>query len=141
MKLLLSIVGTLLGSTALAQGLELPPIPSNFDISTWLTTGQIPKVAADPVGAFRFICNASHNKYDDPIVYPGQAGKSHLHTFFGNTTANASSTYESLRSAGDSSCQGGPLNRSAYWVPSMLTGAGKVVMPDYVSVYYKGLPN
>ena len=47
----------------------------------------------DVVGAFRFICNAGQLRYDDPIVYPGQPGKSHLHQFYGNTSADANSTY------------------------------------------------
>jgi hypothetical protein len=72
-------------------------------------------------------------------VYPGQAGKAHLHQFFGNLEANASSTYESLRKSGESTCQN-ELNRSAYWMPAMLDGKGNVVRPDYVSVYYKRRP-
>jgi hypothetical protein len=102
-------------------------------------TGAIP-AHEDDVGAFRFLCAPSHNSYDDPIVYPGQPGKSHLHTFFGNTLADANSTYASLRTTGDSSCNA-LLNRSAYWIPSMMNGAGKVVMPDYLAVYYKRIPS
>jgi hypothetical protein len=119
-------------------------IPSNFDVDSELVpawgTGDIPVSAApDVVGAFRFICNASHLSYDDPIVFPGQPGKAHLHQFFGNTEANACSTYESLRTTGMSTCNN-PLNRSAYWMPAMMNGKGKVVVPDYVSVYYKRRP-
>ena len=69
---------------------------------------------------------------------PGQPGASHLHLFFGNTTTDAYSTYASLRANGNGSCQGGPLNRSAYWAPAVLTPAGQAVMPDFISVYYKG---
>ncbi|WP_197323377.1 DUF1996 domain-containing protein, partial [Staphylococcus haemolyticus] len=92
------------------------------------------------MGAFRFLCTPSHNAYNDPIVYPGQTGKSHLHTFFGNTKADANSTYESLRTSGESTCNN-LLNRSAYWIPALLNGQGKVVMPDYVSIYYKRRPS
>ena len=123
---------------------ELPEIPSNFDIETDLVpswgTGELPKSAApDDVGAFRFICTAGQLSFDDPIVYPGQPGKSHLHQFFGNTLADAGSTYTSLRSSGDSTCNN-RLNRSAYWMPAMLNGTGQVVRPDYVSIYYKRRP-
>ena len=116
-------------------------IPSNFDVASELVpawgTGAIPPSAApDVVGAFRFICNASHLAYDDPIVYPGQPGKSHLHQFYGNSGANANSTFASLRTSGNSTCNS-PLNRSAYWMPGMLDGLGNVVIPDYVQVYYK----
>lgn len=118
-----------------------PAIASNFDIYAELvTTGFIPGSASpDVLGAFRFICNAGQVLRDDPIVYPGQAGKSHLHQFYGNTGANANSTYESLRTSGQSTCMS-PLNRSAYWMPAMLDGKGNVVRPDFVSIYYKRRP-
>lgn len=121
------------------------PIPSNFDINTGLVDKAIPP-SADPdvVGAFRFICNAGQLRYDDPIVYPGQPGKSHLHQFYGNEGADAFSTYSSLRTkAATSSCEGSnrqPLNASAYWMPAMLDGNGNVVRPDFVSIYYKRRP-
>lgn len=124
--------------------IELPSIPSNFDIKSELVpswgSGAIPPSAVpDVVGAFRFICNAGQVSFDDPIVYPGQPGKSHLHQFFGNTAADASSTYESLRTTGDSTCNS-RLNRSAYWMPAMMNGRGQVVRPDFVSIYYKRRP-
>ena len=130
--------------SAQPETVELASIASNFDTAAWLvpswSTGAIPSSAApDVVGAFRFICNAGQVLADDPIVYPGQPGRSHLHQFFGNTAANASSTYASLRITGDSTC-GNVLNRSAYWIPAMMNGKGMVVRPDYVSIYYKRLP-
>lgn len=91
-------------------------------------------------GAFRFICNAGQIVADDPIMYPGQPGKSHLHQFYGNTGANAYSTYDSLRTTGQSTCMS-PVNRSAYWMPALLDGKGNVVRPDYVTIYYKRLPS
>jgi len=124
---------TLDGVAAIASGLSL----ANFLQPSW-GTGAIPEHEED-VGAFRFLCAPSHNAYNDPIVYPGQPGKSHLHTFFGNTLADANSTYASLRTTGDSTCNA-LLNRSAYWVPAMMNGSGKVVMPDYLAVYYKRMP-
>ncbi|MBK9587481.1 MAG: DUF1996 domain-containing protein [Sphingomonadales bacterium] len=122
----------------------MAPIPSNFDIKselvpTWGSGAVPPSAAPDVVGAFRFICSAGQISFDDPIVYPGQPGKSHLHQFFGNTSADASSTYVSLRSSGDSTCTS-RLNRSAYWMPAMMNGRGQVVRPDYVSIYYKRRP-
>ena len=41
-------------------------------------------------------CRFSHRNTDDPIVYPGQPGKSHDHTFLGNDTTNAFSTVETM---------------------------------------------
>lgn len=120
------------------------PIASNFDVNALLVPawgkGTIPESGApDKVGAFRFICNAAHLGYNDPIVYPGQKGKSHLHQFFGNTAVDENSTYESLRKTGESTCNN-ELNRSAYWMPAMLNGKGQVVRPDYVAIYYKRRP-
>jgi hypothetical protein len=71
-------------------------------------------------------------------VFPGKPGAAHLHMFFGNTQANANSTYDSLRNSGDSTCAGGQINRSAYWAPAVLNGAGMAVVPDLASMYYKG---
>lgn len=107
--------------------------------------GLLEKVAipssADPdtVGAFRFICRPSHLAYDDPIVFPNQKGRAHLHMFFGNTLADADSTYESLRTSGESTCNN-KLNRSAYWVPAMLNGMGQAIMPEHIIIYYKRFP-
>jgi hypothetical protein len=74
---------------------EFPLIPSNFDINQWIngTIGvNVPAYGGDKEpGAFRFICNASHHLYDDPIDYPGQPGAAPLFMFFGNTMSNASS--------------------------------------------------
>ena len=124
-----------------SEDVELPLIPSNFDTSRYLVpswgTGAVATTGLpDVVGAFRFICTPGQLLKDDPVVYPGQAGRSHLHQFFGNTAANAHSTYASLRTTGDSTCNN-MLNRSAYWIPAMMNGKGKVVRPDYVSIYYK----
>lgn len=119
---------------------ELTMIPSNFTVSSEITTGPLAKSGApDVVGAFRFICLPGQLKSDDPIVYPGQPGRSHLHQFFGNTAADANSTYDSLRKTGQSTCMS-PVNRSAYWMPAMLNGRGSVVRPDYVTIYYKRRP-
>ena len=117
-----------------------PSVSSGFDPAAWLATGErIPaSMAWEPSGNFRTFCGFSHLSYDDPIVYPGQPGASHLHMYFGNTGANAHSTYQSLRSSGSSTCQGGPLNRTGYWVPAMHNAAGRVVVPEYFELYYKG---
>ena len=41
---------------------------------------------------FQANCSANHALPDDPIVFPGQPGASHMHTFMGNTTTNAATT-------------------------------------------------
>ena len=123
---------------------QLDAIATNFSLAGALQpawgTGDIPVEGAptDP-GAFRFLCQASHLAYDDPIVFPGQKGRSHLHMFFGNTLADADSDYKSLRTSGESTCNNA-LNRSAYWMPALMNGRGQVVMPDYIQIYYKRFP-
>jgi hypothetical protein len=75
---------------------------------------------------------------DDPIVYPGQAGKAHLHLFFGNTGTNAATTNDSLHTTGNSTCAGGIANRSAYWIPAITdTATNKVLAPSFAIFYYK----
>ncbi len=88
-------------------------------------------------GQFRMACNYSHFSYDDPIVFPGQPGKSHFHMFFGNTRTDAFSTTESLVNSGGGSCNGFELNRSGYWTPALLDGKGNAVVPDRIILYYK----
>jgi hypothetical protein len=150
MKIILPVLLALLMTAAQAPvyAKEDPtPNASNADSELALQPawghGRVPGSAApDVVGAFRFICTAGQVLPDDPIVYPGQPGKSHLHQFYGNEAANASSTYAGLRARGTSTCNHGPFaaNRSAYWMPAMLDGAGNVVKPAFVSIYYKRRP-
>jgi hypothetical protein len=101
-------------------------------------TTEVAPLSNDGTGNFRTRCIPSHLANDDPIVFPGQAGRSHMHTFFGNTGANAFSTPESLRTTGNSTCRGGTINRSAYWVPTIIdTATNKPVIPDESDFYYK----
>jgi hypothetical protein len=85
-------------------------------------------------GVFAVHCQFSHRNTDDLIVFPGQAGLSHDHTYFGNRTTNASSTNESLR-AGATTC----LRRgdtAAYWVPTLFS-KGQAVTPRSATIYYR----
>lgn len=90
-------------------------------------------------GEFRMNCGFSHMNFDDPIVYPGKKGAAHLHTFFGNSDTTYLSTANSLAISGNSTCQGGVANRSAYWVPAMIdTATNTPLKPAGLAVYYKG---
>ena len=102
--------------------------------------GLIPPRITDAFqeGAFRLLCNWSKMSFDDPIVYPGQPGVAHLHTFFGNTGIDAYTTSENIRSKGNATCRGGTINLSGYWAPSMIdTTTAKPMAPKYLIVYYK----
>ncbi|WP_409235105.1 DUF1996 domain-containing protein [Streptomyces sp. PA5.6] len=84
---------------------------------------------------FQANCSVTHTRPDDPIVYPGQPGKSHDHTFMGNTTTDAHSTTDSLK-RGNTACKA-PGDTSAYWMPTLLK-AGQPVLPVGPQViYYK----
>lgn len=79
-------------------------------------------------------CRFSHRAPDDPIVFPGKPGASHDHTFVGNRTTNASSTFGSLVSA-STSCQRAD-DTAAYWVPTLYQGAN-AVLPVGATIYYR----
>jgi Domain of unknown function (DUF1996) len=79
--------------------------------------------------------------FDDPIVFPGRPGASHLHVFFGNTGINYASTQASIETSGNSTCAGGIANRSGYWVPAIIdTRDGRPLVPTDILVYYKTDP-
>jgi hypothetical protein len=114
-----------------------PTIADNWDSQSALGTGFTATKEDMGSGAWRIMATAGQLLYDDPIFYPGQPGKSHLHQFFCNTGANAYSTYQSLRTTGGTTCGRSPFIRSAAWFPAMLDGVGNVVKPDYIKLYYK----
>lgn len=89
-------------------------------------------------GAYRVVCTPSHMSNDDPLIYPNQQGVAHHHTFFGNTSLNYKSDLNNLSLFGNSTCRGGLLNRSAYWIPSMInTSNNKPIIPNKSIIYYK----
>lgn len=100
--------------------------------------------SGDGSASFRTNCFFSHMGYDDPIVYPGLPGWSHLHVFVGNTGTNADSTAADIANSGNSTCMGGTANRSAYWAPAMIdTNTGRPLhegFPEpghFFQAYYK----
>jgi hypothetical protein len=111
--------------------------PEYADSRILLYSNAIPELSGDGTGNFRVGCEFSHMSYDDPIVYPGQQGAAHLHTFFGNTSTNYSSTHASLITTGNkSTCAGAAANLSAYWVPTLMNGSTPLA-PQSQGAYYK----
>lgn len=108
-----------------------------------------PEIPGANTGAFRINCTLSHMAFDDPIVHPGRAGSSHLHQFFGNTTTRSASDLANMATAGNSTCHGGTINRSGYWVPPVvyhcpnnlggcnMARNGEVQIPLIGNFYYK----
>ena len=117
---------------------RIPTGSSGFATEMLAPTDEKPSASGDGTGAFRTVCEFSHMAFDDPIVYPGQPGKSHLHIFFGNTGINANSTATSIANTGNSTCRGGTINRSGYWAPAIIdTRDGTPVTPQSMIIYYK----
>jgi Domain of unknown function (DUF1996) len=73
----------------------------------------------DHGASFAVRCNFSHRNYDDPIKLPGQPGLSHRHDFFGNTSTNASSTYQSMTAKGATTTCSRPEDTAGYWIPTV----------------------
>jgi hypothetical protein len=103
-----------------------------------------PVVFAHHVAQWNVLCTADHFAMDDPIVFPGQPGMSHMHTFYGNTSTDAYSTVSTLSAASPSSCGRGmgTSDLSAYWVPSLMKknadGTLSTVKTEQVTtVYYR----
>ncbi len=93
--------------------------------------------AADYVShhEFQANCSVTHTAPDDPIVFPGQAGAAHDHTFMGNLSTDAFSTTESLLE-GETSCSV-PADKSAYWFPTLRNGDKPVLPVGEQVIYYK----
>jgi Domain of unknown function (DUF1996) len=94
---------------------------------------SVPPVRAAQSGQFVLRCPYSHSLPDDPIVFPGQPGASHLHDFFGNTSVNASSTFETML-AGETNCRV-PSDTAGYWAPAGFLN-GVQLRPGVMRIYY-----
>ena len=103
-------------------------------------------LAIDPVPAgvgnlpeFRADCQYSHSLADDPIVFPGLPGASHMHSFVGNKAVSANTAPEDLTKFTATTCK--PIqDHSAYWVPTLYdNGTGKPVETTGFRVYYRSL--
>ncbi len=116
----------------------IPARSAGFSTERIYATSEVAGLSGDRTGNFRTVCDFSHMAFDDPLVFPGQPGRSHLHTFFGNTGTTGNSTPQSIATTGNSTCRGGILNRSAYWVPAMIdTRNGAPLRPKDGGFYYK----
>jgi hypothetical protein len=73
----------------------------------------------DHGASFAVRCNFSHRLSDDPIELPGQPGASHSHDFFGNTSTNAFSTYQSMTAGGVTTMCSRPEDTAGYWIPTV----------------------
>ncbi|WP_066360564.1 DUF1996 domain-containing protein [Herbidospora mongoliensis] len=101
--------------------------------------GDLP-VGPVPAGAVRvaeFVaeCPFSHRLPDDPIVMPGLAGGSHMHSFMGSEITDANTNLGDLLT-GTSTCEP-KVDLSSYWVPTLYNG-DTPVEPSSATFYYLG---
>jgi Domain of unknown function (DUF1996) len=80
------------------------------------------------------VCFVTKRAPDDPIIFPGQPGKSHDHTFSGSLAINASSTADELLRSPTNCTNSG--DKSSYWMPTLLVN-GKPRLPYQVRAYYR----
>jgi hypothetical protein len=82
---------------------------------------------------FVLVCGLSHRSNDDPILFPGQPGRSHNHTFIGNRSVDAFTTPATLR-GGATTCEL-DADSSTYWAPTLFAGR-EAITPLVGLVYY-----
>src|SRR2546423_3174010 len=100
-----------IGDAPTVPGTPVNPMPPGHQVGVAYDPSRIPAGFAgygtdllekggmpgpSDVGSFRTVCKYSHMAPDDPIVFPGQSGASHLHVFWGNSLTDANSTAQSL---------------------------------------------
>lgn len=137
---LVGAINTTVGAVTAVVNSALQPIAaaSAAGLNTLRVRSISDRGAPADSGMFRVNCGYSHMAFDDPIVLPGQPGKSHLHTFFGNTSTDALSTTASLLAAKSSTCNGGVANLTSYWVPAMIDSTNlRALVPSDSIFYYK----
>jgi hypothetical protein len=97
-------------------------------------TPRTPPANAVRVPEFHASCFVSHHANDDPIVFPNLPGASHNHTFLGNTSTNAASTFESLKAAVTNCNPTG--DKASYWVPTLYKNGVVVDPKEDTTIYY-----
>lgn len=71
--------------------------------------------------SFKVTCYPRGMAQNDPIVFPGQAGKSHMHSFYGAKGVNQNTTVDTLLAQSSSQCGSyfDTVDFSAYWIPTL----------------------
>jgi hypothetical protein len=119
------------------------------DPAAWqaqVTAFKARKVDPVPAGVgdkpeFRADCTYSHRLADDPIVFPGLPGASHMHSFVGNKAVDAGTTAGDLTKFTATTCKP-VVDHSSYWVPTLYDDATKKpVETTGFRVYYRSIRN
>jgi hypothetical protein len=114
----------------------LLPLAAAFAVSTAVAGSGARSVSKAQLRGVNFVsrCTFTHRAPDDPIVYPGQPGASHDHSFVGNRTTSASSSLASLLAGGTTCERRG--DTAAYWMPTLFVD-GQAVTPTFAQIYYR----
>jgi hypothetical protein len=101
---------------------------------------QSPRPNVGVHSEFNAFCHFSHALPDDPIVFHGMPGASHMHSIEGNESLDANSTPEDMVKFTASSCEPA-ADHSAYWVPELEVKddqgtVTKRIQPNSFIVYY-----
>jgi hypothetical protein len=105
------------------------------------TKADPPPADAGNLPEFRADCKYSHRLADDPIVFPGLPGASHMHSFVGNKAVDASTQPADLQEFTATTCKPAQ-DHSAYWVPTLYDNqTHKPVETTGFRVYYRSLQN
>lgn len=93
---------------------------------------QTPKASAAMEPSFVVTCYPTGMAKNDPIVFPGQAGMSHMHSFFGAKGVNENTTAATLSGATSSQCGSyyDGVDLSAYWIPTLYKNGQQVYRED-----------
>ena len=99
-----------------------------------------PEPGGDPndpaqLAEFIIVCPKSHTAAMDPIVFPGQTGRSHSHDFFGNQASGDAHLYSELTGA-ETTCERITGDTASYWTPQVFLD-GQPVEVDHAQFYYK----
>jgi hypothetical protein len=108
-------------------------------VAKYKATKAEPAGNAGNLPEFRADCKYSHRKADDPIVFPGMPGASHMHSFVGNKAVDAGTTADDLTRFTATTCKP-TLDHSAYWVPTLYEAATRQpVETTGFRVYYRSI--
>lgn len=120
---------------------------NGYTRSLWSNSSNQRHIVNGPEEKFRTVCQPAFIKRADPILAPGEYPAMHDHTFAGANSAYVIANVESFnysmgREHPSSSCQGGPLNSTLYWEPSVKDdryGVSLTVIPSVINFYYQTL--
>ncbi|GAB6902843.1 DUF1996 domain-containing protein [Kineosporia succinea] len=103
------------------------------------TKARKPPATAKKNTEFNATCTFSHSGKNDPIVFPNQPGKSHMHSFYGNKAVKADTTVADMMKYTATSCVP-RKDHSSYWLPTLYNNANdKAVQPNMLIAYYGSL--